>query len=256
MITRAIVRPPGATFASGLTTAGLGPPDLELAREQHQRYCEALRSCGVTLTRLAADPRHPDSTFVEDTAVLTPGAAILARPGAAARRAEVPLIQGALERFYGSFHQVTPPGTLDGGDVCQAGRLFFIGLSWRTNEEGARQLAGFLGVEGFEATMVDVRDTPGLLHLKSGMAWLGEGRLLVLDALAERSAFHGFDLVRVCAGEEYGANCVRVNDRILVAAGHPNLESALRDLGCRTITLEMSEFRKMDGGLSCLSLRF
>jgi dimethylargininase len=103
---------------------------------------------------------------------------------------------------------------------------------------------------------VDIRGVEGILHLKSGVAFLGDGRLTVIEALANRAEFRDYDLVSVNAGEEYAANCVRINDQVLVAAGYPQFEGKLRDLGYQTIALEMSEFRKMDGGLSCLSLRF
>lgn len=254
--TNAIVRPPGANFAEGLTTAGMGAPILETALEQHERYCEALRRCGLTLTTLEPLLHHPDSTFVEDAAVLTDRWAILARPGAASREGEVPSIRQALSRWHASFHEIAPPGTLDGGDVCQAGEQFFIGVSGRTNEEGAGQLGRLLARENHESTRIDIRGIDGLLHLKSGIAYLGDNRLAAIDALAGCEAFRRYEIVRVEATEKYAANCVRVNEHVLLAAGHPVLEDALRNIGYSVITLDMSEFQKMDGGLSCLSLRF
>ena len=253
---RAIVRPPASSFASGLTTARLGAPDLETALSQHEKYCEALGACGLVLTRLPADPRYPDSTFVEDTAILTPRLAVLTRPGADSRRGEVESMAAALSPFFADHRSIDPPGTLDGGDVCEAGDRYFIGVSHRTNEAGARQLAEILGEMGLASTLVDVRSTPGILHLKSGIAWLGENRLAAIEALADREELRGFELVRVPPGEEYAANCVRVNDALLIATGFPSVEGKLRGLGYVCHALEMSEFRKMDGGLSCLSLRF
>ena len=200
--------------------------------------------------------RFPDGTFVEDAAVLTPGSAILARPGAGSRQGEVAGIREALGRFYGSIRAIEAPGTVDGGDICDAEGHFFIGISERTNEAGARQLAGFLEKEGYTSSFVDIRNTGGILHLKSGIAHLGDRCLVLIDALAGREEFRGYDSVRVEASEEYAANCVRVNDRVLIAAGVPVLEKLLVRLGIGVVPLEMSEFRKMDGGLSCLSLRF
>lgn len=255
-LTRAIVRPPAATFASGLTTAGLGPPLHELALEQHERYCSALERCGLALTRLEAEWRYPDSTFVEDTAVLTEHGALLTRPGAASRTGEVSFIEDVLARFYPELGSIEAPGTLDGGDVCEAEDHFFIGLSARTNIEGARQLAAWLTERGSTSTAVDIRAMDGLLHLKSGLAYLGRRRLVVTDALADRAEFRGYDLIRVRTEETYAANCVQVNEHVLLAAGYPALEATIRDLGYSVITLDMSEFEKMDGGLSCLSLRF
>ncbi len=146
--------------------------------------------------------------------------------------------------------------TLDGGDVCEAGNHFFIGISERTNEAGAQQLAEFVAPLGYTASFVDIRRLKTILHLKSGIASLGDSRLVVIDALANHRNFSKYDLVRVNDDEMYGANCVRVNDRVLVAAGFPVLEGKLRELGYQTIALDMTEFQKMDGGLSCLSLRF
>jgi len=255
-VNRAIVRPPADTFASGLTTVRLGAPDVAAALAQHEKYCEALEACGLVLTRLPADPPYPDSTFVEDAAVLLPGLAVLTRPGAESRQGEVEAMSAALASFFTDFRTIEPPGTLDGGDVCEVGDHFFIGVSHRTNDAGARQLVEILVESGLASTLVDVRSTPGILHLKSGIAWLGENRLAAIEALADREEFRGHEIVRVPAGEEYAANCVKVNDALLVADGFPSIEGKLRGLGYIVHTLEVSEFRKMDGGLSCLSLRF
>ncbi len=252
----AIVRPPGRNFAGGLTTGALGAPDLAKALDQHERYCEALTHCGLTLVRLPADDRHPDSTFVEDTAILTPRGAILTRPGAPSREGEVASVEEALRPFFSVFDRIRAPGTLDGGDICEAGEHFFIGLSQRTNEEGARQLASILERHGYESSCVDIRGVPGILHLKSGIAYVGDGRLAAIGALAGHAAFAGYELVPVHAAEVYAANCIRVNETLLLASGFPKLEASLRAFGYPVTTLDMSEFEKMDGGLSCLSLRF
>ncbi len=256
MFRRAIVRPPAANFADGLTTVDLGTPDVARALAQYEAYCRALEDCGLALTRLPADPRHPDSTFVEDAAVLSPRGAILTRPGAPSREGEVAGIAEALAPFFPAPRRIEAPGTLDGGDICEAGRHWFIGVSRRTNEEGGRQLARFLAEEGLTSSFVDIRGVPGILHLKSGIAWLSGRRLVVIDSLAGDPAFAGWDLVRVDPAEDYAANCVAVNDALFFAKGFPRLERRLADLGYRPLDLDMSEFQKMDGGLSCLSLRF
>ena len=253
---KAIVRPPGENFADGLTTAGLGAPDYALALQQHAAYCQALRACGLELVTLEPEPRFPDSTFVEDVAVLTPSQAILTHPGAESRKGEVELIAPVLARFYTQVHTITPPGTLDGGDVCDAGNHFFIGLSERTNLEGARQLATFLAQEGCTASFIPVGGIPGILHLKSGIASLGEKNLVAVDAFADHPDLAGYHVLRVHSEEAYAANCVRVNDHVLIPQGYPRLQKAIRELGYEVIPLAMSEFEKMDGGLSCLSLRF
>lgn len=254
----AIVRSPGRNFAAGLTTSSLGAPIYRRAIDQHEEYCRALEQCGLLVTRLDADEHHPDSTFVEDTAVLVntreSKLAILTRPGARSRLGEVESIRDALSDF--SLSAIEPPGTLDGGDVCQAGNQFFIGISERTNKSAAEQLGGILSGAGYQSILVDIRKLGGLLHLKSGIAYLNEHRLVISQALKDWDAFNEYELIAVPLGEDYAANCLCINDHVLVAAGHPQLTCALQNQGYQTIELAMSEFQKMDGGLSCLSLRF
>jgi dimethylargininase len=256
MFTRAIVRPPDKNFADGLTTVDLGTPDYSIALQQHAHYCEALERCGLSLTPLPIDPDYPDSTFVEDTAILTERGAILTRPGALSRAGEVISMKATLSKFYSTLPTITAPGTLDGGDICEAGNHFFIGLSHRTNVAGARQLSEFLSSLGYTSSCIDIRNVPGILHLKSGIAYIGDNRLVLIDSLVDRSEFHGYEIVHVAPAENYAANCVRVNDHVLIAQGYPILEQTLNTLGYETTALDMSEYQKMDGGLSCLSLRF
>ena len=256
MYSTAVVCPPAPTFAQGLTTLKLGTPIYQRAVEQHEAYCSALEHCGLSLVRIEPDERYPDATFIEDAAVVTKRGAILTRPGAASRMGEVERARGALDSFFPNPSFIRNPGTVDGGDICDAGDHFFIGISERTNNSGAEQLADWLATLGYRSSLVDIRSVAGILHLKSGIAYLDDNRMLVIDALSRRPEFRGYETVRVQSGEEYAANCVRLNDYVLVAAGYPNIQNTLRELGYPTIALEMTEFHKMDGGLSCLSLRF
>jgi dimethylargininase len=252
----AIVRLPATNFSQGLTTVQLGVPLFDKVLQQHARYCEALEECGLSLTTLAADRGHPDSTFVEDTAVLTTGSAILARPGARSRESEVAAMKPVLGSFFPAIKEIEAPGTLDGGDICEAGDRFYLGLSQRSNEEGARQLAAYLAGEGYCSVMIDVRGMSSILHLKSGISYIGDNTLVVMEEMADNPLFADHALIRVSREESYAANCVRVNERVLVAAGYPLLSGELRARGFHPLELDMSEFQKMDGGLSCLSLRF
>ena len=259
--TRAIVRTPSRSFAAGLTSAGEGAPDIERALEQHSRYVQALRDCGLNVTGLPPDEAYPDGTFVEDTAILTGRAAILTRPGAPSRQGEVRSIAQCLRDFYAERRTIEAPGTVDGGDICEADGHFLIGVSARTNEDGARQLAEHLRHLGYTSSVIDIRAKPALLHLKSGIAYLGAALWVVDGAVRdELRSWDGFGgaarMVVAPPTEAYAANCVRVNDSVLVAAGYPQISAALEQQGCRVLRLNMSEFRKMDGGLSCLSLRF
>ena len=252
---RAIIRPPADSFADGLTVSGLGAPNLALARVQHAQYCLALQRLGVTILPVPPESAYPDSTFVEDTAVVTNHGAIMARPGASSRQGEVLAMREVLESQYATVAEITAPGTLDGGDICQAGRHFFIGVSHRTNEEGACQLASWLARFDYTSSVISIRETRELLHLKSGIAYLGDKRLVVAESLAGHPALRGYEQLVATAEETYAANCVRVNDAVLMAAGFPALADRVAAFGHEVLVLDVSEFRKMDGGLSCLSIR-
>jgi N-Dimethylarginine dimethylaminohydrolase len=256
LCTKAIVRAPGRNFASGLTSVDLGSPVFERTLQQHEAYCGVLESCSLQLIRLDPDERYPDSTFVEDTAVLTPRGTVITRPGAPSRLGEIDGIVPVLREHYRELHSISEPGTVDGGDVCEAGEHFFIGISQRTNEEGAKQLAQLLDSFGYSSSLIDIRGLSNILHLKSGMAYLGGKHLVVIEALRGHKAFSGYDLIRLNSAEEYAANCLSLNGRVLIAGGFPAMKQELDQLGYETIALDMSEFQKMDGGLSCLSLRF
>jgi dimethylargininase len=255
--TKAIVRLPGGNFSQGLTMSGSpSGPDFHLALAQHAAYCRALEACGLDVIAMPADDNYPDGTFVEDTFVIAERVAIATRPGARTRMGEVESVAAVLRGFRAALERIEAPGTLDGGDICQVDNHFLIGLSARTNDAGAAQLAAILARHQYTSSTLDIRRHPSLLHLKSGIAYLGEQRFLVaagfppIDRLA-----HG-DVIEVAPGEMYAANAVRVNDEVLIASGFPKLASSLDKLRYRVCSLDMSEFAKMDGGLSCLSLRF
>ena len=258
--TRAIVRAPAGNFADALSSAALGAPDVDRALVQHAAYVQALRDCGLQVTCLEPDAAFPDATFVEDTAILTAQGAVVTRPGAPSREGEVRSIRECLRNFFTNVPVIAAPGTLDGGDICAADGHYLIGVSARTNEHGARQLAGHLGRWGYTSSIMDIRANPGLLHLKSGIAYLGGGAWVadggIVHQLKSQNGVEVRDVIVASPQESYAANCVRVNDAVLVTAGYPLMSAALRLAGFRIVHLEMSEFKKMDGGLSCLSLRF
>jgi dimethylargininase len=256
MFSKAIVRKPGTTFAQGISCAALGDPDLDVALTQHQRYREALQACGLSLTVLEADDQFPDSTFVEDTAILTPYFAVITRPGATSRQGEVSAMAEVLADHIHTLYAITAPGTVDGGDICQVGHHFFIGISERTTEAGAKQLAEFLRLAGYSSSVIDIRPVAGLLHLKTGLSYLEHQTVVVTRAMLGCHQFAGFQVICVPEDEEYAANCVYVNGRVLIPAGYPKVAAQLTEAGYQIVPLDMSEFQKMDGGLSCLSLRF
>jgi dimethylargininase len=232
----------------------LGVPIFDKVLTQHARYCEALRECGLAITALEADLHYSDSTFVEDTAIVTGRGAILTRPGAESRAGETIAIRATLAQFFPQMFEIVAPGTLDGGDICEAENHFFLGLSRRTNEEGCRQLAAYLQSLGYTSSIIDIRKMTSILHLKSGVSYIGDNTMLVIDEL--RALLPIYQRISVAPAENYAANCVRVNDRVFVASGYPHITAELENHGFHPLVLDMSEFQKMDGGLSCLSLRF
>ena len=253
MFHHAIVRKPCRNVIHGLTAAGLGKPDYAKAREQHAAYIAALQSCGLDVVVLEADERYPDSVFVEDPAIVTDRFAVVTRPGAPSRRGEVDGIISALQSFYPHLERIHAPGTLDGGDVMMARGRFFVGLSQRTDREGFDQLARILEKYGCRATAVPLRH---ILHLKTGLAYLEKNNLLATGEFLSNPLFKDFRVIPVDSDESYAANSVWVNGRVLVPGGFEKTKLAIESLGHPVLAVDVSEFRKLDGGLSCLSLRF
>jgi dimethylargininase len=253
MFTYAIVRLPAPEMIKGLSSASLGKADYLKALKQHEAYMEALRNCGLEITVLEADSRFPDSVFVEDVALCTPECAIVTNPGAPSRNGEKEEIKPVLETYYSQVESIKWPGTLDAGDVMMVGKHFFIGISGRTNLEGAGQLSGILEHFGMSASTVPLNT---MLHLKSGLSYLEQNHLLISGEFLDHPAFDSFQKIPVDPLEAYAANSLWVNSTVLVPAGYPGTLAKIQAAGYSTITLDVSEFRKLDGGLSCLSLRF
>jgi len=256
MFTKAIVKRPCKAMTEGITSAPhLGKPDYDLALRQHDDYIKALEKCGLSVTVLEADEQYPDSCFIEDTAVLMPGIAVVSNPGAKERNGEKEAMAAVLPQFYQkkNIHTINAPGTLDGGDIMLAEGRFYIGLSDRTNREGGEQLASLVTQHGYDATLVELFT---MLHLKTGVNYLGEKTMLVAGEFINSPAYDGYKKIIVPDDESYAANCLRVNEHIIVPKGFSKVLRAVQDLEIPVIITDTSEFRKLDGGLSCLSLRF
>jgi dimethylargininase len=256
MFRTAIVRRPARSLVSGLTSSPHpGVPDYGNALRQHDDYIRALEACGLSVTVLEALEEYPDSCFVEDTAFCLPDRAVLTNPGAPSRKGEVEDMERALRSFYAPdrIFRIRAPGTLEGGDILRTDGEVFVGLSDRTNREGAVQFLNLLQDWGIPGQPVPVT---GILHLKTGLSYLNGGRLLVTAEFAEYPPFRDFEKIPVPEEEAYAANCLWMNGTVLVPAGCPGIRKAVEGLGYRVLTVDTSEFRKIDGGLSCLSLRF
>lgn len=250
---KALVRTPGRSLVKGLTTANLGAPDYHQALEQHAAYVEALSFCGLEVEILPPLEAFPDSCFMEDVALLTPDCAIITRPGAPTRQGEISGLREVLGKYYDRIEQIQAPGTVEGGDILMVGTHYYIGLSERTNLAGASQMIAFLRACDLSGSTIPLKES---LHLKTGAAYLEENILVACGEMLTREEFAGFTILPVPVEESYAANCIWVNGRVLVPAGFPRTSDIIRSAGYEVLELNVSEFQKLDGGLSCLSLRF
>jgi dimethylargininase len=253
MFKRAIVRKPAKNLQEGLTTSNLGNPDYNKAVYQHSEYIGALKRCGLKIIQLDADERFPDSTFVEDTVVINEKVAVITNFGVLSRKGEELEVKEELERFYSNIEFIKKPGMLEGGDVLKVDNQYYIGLSKRTNKEGARQLTEILKKYDYSCLTLQLVD---FLHLKTGIAYIGDNNLIVSGEFIDNPIFKDFNIIKLNKDETYAANCLSVNNYILIAKGFQKLKNSILKLGYKLLEIDMSEFRKMDGGLSCLSIRF
>ena len=253
MFTKAIVRTPSRSMVNGITTSNLGLPDYELALKQHQDYINALIKCGLQVKVLPADEEYPDSTFVEDTALLTKKCAIISNPGAPSRKGEIAEMKKVLKSYYSVIEKIETPGTIEPGDIMMVGNHFYIGLSERTNEDGTAQMITLLNKYGYSGSAVFMKD---MLHLKTGVAYIENNNLLAFGEFLDEEQFQNFNIIKIDEDESYAANCIWVNNYVLVPNRFPKTKEKIVNAGYSIIEVDVSEFRKLDGGLSCLSLRF
>lgn len=255
MFKNVIVRVPSKSISEGITSVDEGKPIYEKALVQHENYISALTKTGVNVTVLEPKDEFPDSCFVEDVALCTSKCAIITRPGALSRRKEaaLPDMLEALKKFYDIIEYIEEPGTVEAGDIMMVGDHFYIGLSARTNQEGANQMIAILEKHGLSGETVEMKE---MLHLKTGLAYLENNNLLAAGEFLESPTFESFNKITVDMSEAYGANCIWMNGYVIVPEGYPNVQSEIEKLGYDVLVVDTSEFRKIDGGLSCLSLRF
>lgn len=248
---RALVRPPSPRLAEGLTTrAPRVPVDVELARTQWDGYVGVLHEHGwETLSAPPADD-CPDGVFIEDTMVVYGDLAVIARPGASRRRLELPGAELAVRTLGYRTARIVQPGTLDGGDVLKHGDTVWVGVGGRTNQAGAEQLAALLAPLGAQVVIVPVTK---VLHLKSAVTALPDGTVLGHpDLVDDPVAFPRF----LAVPEAEGAHVVLLNgDRLLISASAPRTMELLGGLGYVTVPVDLSEFEKLDGCVTCLSVR-
>jgi dimethylargininase len=252
MIVALTREPAGALDACELTYREREAIDAGVAAAQHRGYCDALRACGARVLTLPRVDELPDSVFVEDTTIALDEIAVLTRPGVESRRGEVKLIAPEVARLR-AVVRVEPPATLEGGDVLRLGRTLYVGLSPRTNAEGADALRRLVAPHGYEVVTVELR---GCLHLKTGCSGLDEETVLVNPDWVDAAVFRGREVVPVDAAEPWAANVLSVGRSVCVSAAFPRTAEVLAARGHGVRAVEVSEFAKAEGGMTCMSLLF
>jgi dimethylargininase len=249
----ALTRKPSRLLESGERThIGRDPIDFGRALAQHDAYREALAECGAEVRRLDDGEAFPDGVFVEDTAVVLPEVAIVTRPGASSRRGEVDGIARALLEYSG-IERIAAPATLDGGDVVVVGKRILVGRSARTSDAGIEALGRIAAPFGYTTTAVGM---DGCLHLKSGCTALPDGRLIVNRYWIDISDLGGFGLVNVPDDEPWGGDVALVSQTVIAAAAYPKTIALLQAEGFAVKPVDVSEFAKAEGGVTCMSLIF
>jgi len=254
MFNNAIVRTPGRSIVKGISDSkNLGLPNYERAIIQHQSYIDSLKKCGLDVLILEPCEEFPDSTFLEDVALITPNCAIITRPGALSRRDEVYQIQSVLKEKFNNIEQIVAPGTIEGGDIMMVGDHYYIGLSERTNLDGAKQIIQILNKYGMSGSTISLNN---VLHLKTGLSYLEENNLVVCGEFINKSSLKEYNQIIIPEYESYAANCIWVNESVIIPIGYPTTKKRIENSGYSVIETDVSEFQKLDGGLSCLSLRY
>ena len=228
------------------------PIDVRRARRQQQAYERLLSDLGLHVISLPAEQELPDAAFVEDTAVVTDEVAVVTTMGCTARRREVDSISPVLEK-YRLLQSINGSGLLEGGDVVQVGRTLFVGISTRTNVNGISQLSRIVTPYGYEVRPVQVK---GCLHLSTGCGFIGRNTILANPSWVDLSPFEGFEIINVSPSEPWGANGLTLADHVLISAASPQTAARVRERGFRVLTVDISEFEKAEGGLTCLTLIF
>jgi len=252
--THAICRRPGLSVAHGLRDADTGDPSPEAFAREHAAYVAALEATGAEVTVLEPLEAFPDSVFVEDPALCVAGAAILLRPGAPSRFGEREAAREALSAHFDTVIDLPEGGFVDGGDILVTGREALVGLSARTDEAGVEDLKVIL--DGLGVPLRIVRTPPEILHFKTECGLLDDDTIFATRALITTGCFAGYSLIECPEGEEGAANLIRFNDQVLVSEGYPETVRMLRAAGYLVTVLSTREAARVDGGLSCMSLRF
>ncbi|WP_281166070.1 dimethylarginine dimethylaminohydrolase family protein [Liquorilactobacillus sicerae] len=252
----AIVRTPAKSVVNGIDDyANSGKPDYTKAVQEHESYVKLLTEMGIKVTILDPLVDYPDSCFVEDPAVVADKFAVITNPTRSSRTKEREKIRPIINKFYqkDQIFEIHRPGYLEGGDVMRVGNTFFVGLSARTNQVGINQFTKIAGKFDYEVISVPVNE---FLHLKTGTTYLENNKLLVAGEYINNPYFKNFEQLQVPSEENYAVNCIDTGNGVIMPAGFPKVKTILIQHGFSPYEINMSEFSKIDGGLTCLSLRF
>jgi len=256
--THAISRTPGDSVVRGIRDVGQhgqgSDPDPAMFKAQHAQYIAALTAAGLQVINLDPSEEFPDSVFVEDAALCIGNTAIVLRPGASSRAGEGPLIRPALETIFSRVIELPGSGTVDGGDILVAENVVFVGESARTSSSGLGGLSKVLADLGYETRKVITPNS--VLHFKTACGLLDEKTIFADKALSITGCFEGFTIIDVPEGEEAAANLIRVNDTVMISSGYPMTSALLAGRGYQVVEIDTGEAAALDGGLSCMSLRF
>lgn len=252
--TRAVTRRPSASIIDGLRAEDFGNPSLEGMLAAHDQYVATLKSTGAEVIVLDPLDQFPDAVFVEDTALCLPQGAILMRPGAPSRMGEVAEMAPTLRGFYEDVREISGPGHIEGGDILVTGREVLVGRSARTDAAGVAELAEILSEWGH--SLREVFTPPGVLHFKTDCSLMDAETILSTKRLSASGCFDGYRVLDVADGEEAAANAIRYNNLVLFPAGFPRTAEMLRNEGFEVVEIDNTDCAKLDGGMSCLSLRF
>jgi dimethylargininase len=251
--THAITRRPAISITHGLRAVDTGDPDLSLMLAHHVYYVNALKETGATVIELGPLEDFPDSVFVEDTALCLPEGAVIMRPGAPTRLGEAAEMAPHLDALYSTTARIEQ-GFIEGGDILVTEREILVGRSARTNAEGIAALAAIVTPWGHK--LREVHTPPGVLHFKTDCSLLDGETILATRRLDASGCFEGYRVIHTAEGEEAAANTIRFNDLVLMPAGFPRTAETLAKAGYDVREIGNSECAKLDGGMSCLSLRF
>lgn len=246
----ALVRVPGERYTRCISSHPLRHTvQVTKARIQHDKYCEVLSDLGLEVIHIPRDDFHPDSCFVEDNAVVHNEKALICRMAKESRRGEEDGVESVL-KDYMPTKRATAPATVEGGDVIHLSNYLISGVTQRTNLEGISQMKRWLGAQ------VKTIEDQDIVHLKSYVTYLGKGIMISTEKYASHPILNDFEVITTPKGDEYAADTLAIGDAVLMPAGYERAHKVVKEVGFEVIPVDVSEFEKCEGAITCLSILF